>query len=52
MKNGQRHFGHSNIKDNTSHFCILADKVPDKVKEIFTNENIILISLEDFKQKI
>lgn len=37
-----------NIKEKNRYFVVLADKIPEGVKEIFTNEGIITISLNDF----
>lgn len=39
-----RRFGNK----RTSYFVVLADKIPEEIKEIFTNEDIITISLNDF----
>jgi hypothetical protein len=50
MKTEERKFSLYYPTGNTSHFCILADKIPERVKEIFNNENIITISLADFKK--
>lgn len=35
----------------SSYFCIIADNIPEEVKEIFSSEDIITISLADYKQK-
>ena len=48
MNKGDRKYSQYYPEENTSYFVVLADKIPEEVKELFTNEKIITISLDDF----
>jgi len=50
MEDDERKYNPRYPQEDTSYFCIIADKIPEKVKKIFDNENIITISLADYKQ--